>query len=354
LVRGTDFSAQPAPLSWMVKGWVQDNALIMVHGPSGGGKTFVVLDWCLRIAAKANDWLGHKVRGGTVVYLAGEGHHGLRSRLAGWRQHTGMDLDNVWLSGSGCDLNTPEGYQKVVDSLEDLESQPRVIVVDTLHRFLLGDENSAQDAKTMLDACSKLMQDYNCSVILVHHTGVSDEAQHRARGSSAWRGALDIEVSVVPSKDNGPIEIVQRKSKDSEMVDPVYVELQSIDIDGWFDEDGAPVSSAILVAGAAPVKVSKADEKLKYAERAFQNMFALGGQIVVSGMPIVKYSAAETWFLQDGKAESTAKSYATNKLKAGVLNLLQDSKLIKKNELQGGWEPTSEDLKSRLLTGIVT
>ena len=241
-----------------------------------------------------------------------------------------------------------------MDSLEDLESLPRVIVVDTLHRFLLGDENSAQDAKTMLDACSRLMQDYNCSVILVHHTGVSDEAQHRARGSSAWRGALDIEVSVVPSKDNGPIEIVQRKSKDSEMVDPVYVELQSIDIEGWFDEDGAPVSSAILVAGAAPVKVSKADEKLKYAERAFQNMFALGGQILVSGMPIVKYSAAETWFLQDGKAESTAKSYATNKLKAGVLNLLQDSKLIKKNELQGGWEPTSEDLKSRLLTGIVT
>ena len=354
LVRGTDFSAQPAPLSWMVKGWVQDNALIMVHGPSGGGKTFVVLDWCLRIAAGATDWLGHKVRGGTVVYLAGEGHHGLRSRLAGWRQHTGMDLDNVWLSGSGCDLNTPDGYQKVVDSLEDLESQPRVIVVDTLHRFLLGDENSAQDAKTMLDACSKLMQDYNCSVILVHHTGVSDEAQHRARGSSAWRGALDIEVSVVPSKDHGPIEIVQRKSKDSEMVEPVYVELQSIDIDGWFDEDGEPVSSAILVAGSAPVKVSKADEKLKYAERAFQNMFALGGQVVVSGMPIVKYSAAETWFLQDGKTESTAKSYSTNKVKRGVLNLLQDSKLIEKNNLQGGWEPTSEALKSRLLTGIVT
>ena len=93
---------------------------------------------------------------------------------------------------------------------------------------------------------------------------------------------------------------------------------------------GAPVSSAILVAGAAPVKVSKADEKLKYAERAFQNMFALGGQILVSGMPIVKYSAAETWFLQDGKTESTAKSYATNKVKRGVLNLLQDSKLVEK------------------------
>jgi putative DNA primase/helicase len=78
-------------------------------------------------------------------------------------------------------------------------------VVDTLHRFLDGDENSATDAKTMLDACSALIQEFACSVILIHHTGVSSEAQHRGRGSSAWRGALDIEISVVPGT---PIEIV--------------------------------------------------------------------------------------------------------------------------------------------------
>jgi mitochondrial fission protein ELM1 len=46
-----------------------------------GGKTFVVLDWCLRIASQTPEWAGQKVRPGNVVYLAGEGHHGLRGRV---------------------------------------------------------------------------------------------------------------------------------------------------------------------------------------------------------------------------------------------------------------------------------
>ncbi len=70
----------------------------------------------------------------------------------------------------------------------------------------------------MLDACGALISEFGCSVILVHHTGVNSETQHRARGSSAWRGALDIEVSIVPTSENGdPMEIIQRKSKDAEL-----------------------------------------------------------------------------------------------------------------------------------------
>jgi putative DNA primase/helicase len=94
---------------------------------------------------------------------------------------------------------------------------PEIIVVDTLHRFLDGDENSAADAKSMLDACAALINEFGASVILVHHTGVNAEAQHRARGSSAWRGALDVEISVVPGET---IEIIQRKSKDAEEAAP--------------------------------------------------------------------------------------------------------------------------------------
>ena len=202
LIPADAFCAQPAPISWRIKNWVQDQALIMVHGPSGGGKTFVVLDWCLSMASGKPEWAGHKVKPGAVVYLAGEGHHGLRSRVAAWKHHHQAGSLNMWLSKDGCDLNTAEGYQRVSENMKALPNAPAVIVVDTLHRFLLGDENSAQDAKTMLDACNGLMREFNCSVILVHHTGVSDEAQHRARGSSAWRGALDIEVSIVPSKDS--------------------------------------------------------------------------------------------------------------------------------------------------------
>jgi hypothetical protein len=111
------------------------------------------------------------------VYLAGEGHHGLRGRVAAWKHHHQVGHLAMWLSKDGCDLNTPTGYLKVVEQVRMLPEKPSVIVVDTLHRFLAGDENSAQDAKTMLDACNALMMEFKCSVILVHHTGVSDEAR---------------------------------------------------------------------------------------------------------------------------------------------------------------------------------
>ena len=278
LIHADDFSSKPAPISWLVKHWLQANALIMVHGPSGSGKTFVVLDWCLRMASGTPEWSGHKVRQASIVYLAGEGHHGLRGRVAAWREHHRHQSGNLnmWLSKDGCDLNTPAGYLKVVDHVRMLPSRPNVIVVDTLHRFLAGDENSAQDTKTMLDACNSLMREFNCSVILVHHTGVSEESQHRARGSSAWRGALDIEISIIPGKDESPMQIVQRKSKDAEMAQTVFAELQQVTIPGWLDEDDQPVTSAVVVQAQAPIKDKKGG-KLESHRKTFENAWWSSG-----------------------------------------------------------------------------
>lgn len=276
LIPADDFCAQPAPISWLVKGWLQTAALIMVHGPSGGGKTFVVLDWCLRMAGGLTDWMGAKVRPGPVVYLAGEGHHGLRGRVAAWKVRHQVDRLEMWLSRDGLDLNTAAGLKRVIDNIRALPVRPAVIVVDTLHRFLSGDENSAQDAKTMLDACAVLMGEFRCSVLLVHHTGVSDEAQTRARGSSAWKGALDIEVSVVPAKDGGPISIIQRKSKDAELAPSVFARLQSVDIPGWLDEDGLQVTSAVLEPDEAPVAKPKETPGDKHRRTLGKAWFASG------------------------------------------------------------------------------
>lgn len=272
LIHADDFSAQPAPIKWLIKGWLQRDSLIMIHGPSGGGKTFVLLEWLLTIAAGRTSWHGRKVAPGAVVYLAGEGHAGLRGRVAGWKQANAAQALMMWVSSGGCDLNTAKGYQQAVSEIRRIGVVPSVIAVDTLHRFLSGDENSAQDAKTMLDACALLMREFACSVVLVHHTGVSDEAQHRARGSSAWRGALEIEISVVPGKDGGPMEIIQRKAKDSEIADPIYARLVSQPIDGWFDEDGDQVSTAILKVEDAPAprpKESPFTENRRRFERAW-------------------------------------------------------------------------------------
>ncbi len=311
LIPADDFAQKPAPISWLVKHWLQDRALIMVHGPSGGGKTFVVLDWCLSMAAGLPEWNSHKVKAGAVVYLAGEGHHGLRGRVAAWKVARGAVSLSMWLSRAGCDLNTAEGYRRVVESVRALGELPRLIVVDTLHRFLLGDENSAQDAKTMLDACNALMAEFDCSVLLVHHTGVSEEAQHRARGSSAWRGALDIEVSIIPAKADAPMQIVQRKSKDAELAQPVYATLESVTIPGWVDEDGEAVTSAVVKLADAPVERQKESATAKH-RKLFENAWWASGAEVREGMPYVSRSAFMSYLMESGvvKSEASAKQYA--------------------------------------------
>lgn len=328
LVPADDFCTKPAPIKWLVKHWLQEQALIMVHGPSGGGKTFAVLDWSMHIASGLEEWNGHKVKSGAVVYLAGEGHHGLRSRVAAWKQHHRAKSLNMWLSKAGCDLNTPEGYQRVLDAVRALPEKPSMIVIDTLHRFLLGDENSAQDAKTMIDACAGLMREFDCSVLLVHHTGVSDEAQHRARGSSAWKGALEIEISIVPSKGDQPMQIVQRKSKDAEEAATLYANLNIVPINGWVDEDGEQVCSAILALEEAPTERKK-ESKLDGNRKLFEGAWWAAGAEVVDDMPYISRSALIDHIVNKLQiSEASAKQYVKPSVQDKLVGALTIAEII--------------------------
>lgn len=349
LIHADDFSAQPTPIAWIVKNWIQSNALVMVHGPSGGGKTFAVLDWCLRIAAGVEDWAGHRVKAGTVVYLAGEGHHGLRGRVAAWKHRHQAGKLSMWLSRDGCDLNTPEGFRRTVTAIRQAGITPCVIVVDTLHRFLSGDENSAQDAKTMLDACNALMREFDCTVLLVHHTGVSEEAQHRARGSSAWRGALDIEISVVPAKDDKPMQLTQRKSKDAELARDVYARLESVAIPGWLDEDGEQVTSAVLCVVSEndlptiDSKPSKHDEAVRTLERAW---WASGCEDR-GGLPYLSRSALRELLVKDGASERTAKNNTEASRPGGLIAKMLNAGILESCE--HGWLFVNEAQASAMM-----
>lgn len=349
LIQADEFSTQPAPLKWLLKHWIPTTGLMMVHGPSGGGKTFITLDWLLSIAANLDERMGHKVRTGTVVYLAGEGHHGLKGRIAAWKQDNGVSELDMYLSKAGCDLNTPTGYQKVVSSIRAMGKTPAVIAVDTLHRFLDGDENSSQDTKTMLDACAALTEEFGCLVILVHHTGVSESAQHRARGSSAWRGALDIEVSIVPATEDGPMEIIQRKNKDAEQAQDMYCRLESIAIDGWFDEDGEPVTSAVVrqVDASEKKEKAKAPSKLDKHRKTIERAFWHGGAEEREGSPYISRSALKDMLANDGTPAATIKNQIKVSYPGGLIETLVTGEIIATYE--HGWVVTDLVMASALL-----
>jgi len=349
LVWADDFCDQPAPIQWHVKGWLQKDSMMMVHGPSGSGKTFVVLDWCMRMATETPEWQGKKVRPGVVAYLAGEGHHGLKGRIKAWKEKNCTDIQTkMVISKSGCDLNLPEGYQKAVESLATMPEKPDLIVVDTLHRFLSGDENSAQDAKTMLDACSKLMSQFGCSVILVHHTGVSGEAQHRARGSSAWRGALDIEISITPGSDIKPITITQKKNKDAEESEPVLVDLEPVKLPGWYDEDGEQVTSAVIVASDKQPQKSTKESKNDRHMREFVNIFWwLGGEFLDKKAYITRSGLLRFYTTERNMKEASARQMTKESAKGRIICELLDHGLIKKES--NGWVIVDNVVNSSLM-----
>lgn len=245
LVKGRDFYAQPAPIRWLIKKWIPRDSYGMVFGASGAGKSFVMVDMAMTIAAQLPEWNGMKVRGGPVVYLAGEGIHGMKARMAGWVQEHGRDVDDIYVSRSGCDLNTDAGYSQVVNDIDAWKVKPVLIIVDTLNRFMMGDENAASDARGMNNYCGLLMNRYGCSVLVVHHTGVNAEAKDRARGSSAFKGAMDVEIKI-ESNGAGVVLLTQMKSKDSALAPCVALEQKQISINGWFDEDGDPVTTLVL------------------------------------------------------------------------------------------------------------
>ena len=268
----SEFCKKPQPIRWLIKNWVQEDALMMAFGAPGAGKTFVVLDMALSIACpQIKDWHGFKVKHGPVVYLAGEGYVGLKARIAGWMTHKNTGSVNMYVSDESVDLNTPGGVRRTVEEIRSYKVAPKLIVVDTLNRFMVGDENKAQDAKTMLDACAALEREFQCTVILVHHTGVAENAQGRARGSSAWRGAMDIELAIVKETDEPLVTLKQTKNKDAEMQPELYLEQVTIDVPGWFDEDGEQITTKVMeLSGSVAGEVEKEKTLTKAQHFALQ------------------------------------------------------------------------------------
>ena len=120
--------------------------------------------------------------------------------------------------------------------------------------------------------------------------------------SSAWKGALDIEISIQPIGDK--IGIVQKKSKDSELTTDIFVELIPVILNGWIDEDGESVKSAVIIPSEEPVK---RDAMKDTGIQSFRNAWSDSGQDIIEGHPYVSRSAwLRSMVTNDGTSEKTA------------------------------------------------
>ncbi len=207
---------------WLVDGMIEEDALSMLFGKSGSGKTFVTLDIALCVAT-GQDYHGRAVASGPVIFVAGEGHAGYARRVAAWKTAKDVDLDGVpfYKSNSTILLNDEDKGEPLLDELREMAKeigQPKLIVLDTLDRTIMGDDSSGEDISLYLNVCDRLREEFNATVMIVQHVG--HQHTERARGSTRLRGRMDCEYRVEGWGDT-KIILTPTKMKDAEEPEPM-------------------------------------------------------------------------------------------------------------------------------------
>ena len=266
LVAAGDLCAHPMIPKWVVKDFLEQDTLSCIYGPSGCMKSFLAVDWGLSVANE-RDWHGHSVVAGPVIYVCGEGFGGIGKRLRSWCIKYGVDASRLpfYVSNNPVQFLDPASASEAVEAIKALAEtvgNPKLVIIDTLARnFGPGDESGTEDMSRFVAALDDLRRYFGCAVMVVHHTGLA--AADRARGSSAFRAALDWEYRLDPKADVRLLSCT--KAKDLEPPQDIAFEPESVET-GWFDEDGNPVTSIVLKQVAVPI-ADRQNKTLKGANK---------------------------------------------------------------------------------------
>ena len=239
-------------VEWLIDRYVERDAVSMVYGPSGVGKSFVVLSMACSIAT-GTPWFGMTVKKGPVFYIAGEGHNGLMRRFKAWETGEGVSLKDapLYKSRKAIGLLNESEVSALRAELQDMMDQfgrPSMIAVDTLARnFGDGDENSTEDMSKFIKVLDEIRAEAGCHVMIVHHSGHEGT---RARGSSSLRAAMDQEYQVTATGP-GVVLLKNTKMKDAEPPGERHFRIKQIEIAQ--DVEGIPINGAFLASDGDPL-----------------------------------------------------------------------------------------------------
>lgn len=217
-----DLAKLPPP-AWLLQDMLPVGFNVL-FGPSNVGKSFLALDWSLCIAAGL-PWYGQVTTQGPVLYIAAEGVAGIYRRVKAWIHARNQPApDQIRFIAGAANFLDASDVQRATTTIASMADPPRLIVVDTMARCMVGgDENSAKDVGRFIAATDELGAICNAARLIVHHTGKDGEDE---RGSSALRGAADAMLALKPDGASARLECA--KAKDSAPFDPWNLHLETV------------------------------------------------------------------------------------------------------------------------------
>lgn len=208
----TEAINMPAP-TMLVDGTVPVGGIGQLYGAPGSYKSFIAVDMALSVAC-GRPWQGMETREGRVLYMAGEGVHGLGQRVNAWLSATGADpgqnfqlLTNIPDFGD----HNPEGLLAELRELLE-EWPPDLIVMDTqVHAMGQLDENDTKDASQFMRTVEAIQKLTGAAVMMVHHPDKSGKA---ARGSTVITAGLDYALYAEREEGQHTTQVRMTKAKD--------------------------------------------------------------------------------------------------------------------------------------------
>jgi archaellum biogenesis ATPase FlaH len=235
IVPARDLDKLP-PVQWLIDKEIPERGLTVLFGESGVGKSFVALDYALRVAQQHS-----------VIYIPTEGEAGYLKRVKAWCKFHHKSEGKLNFLFGFFSLLDRELLERLVLDLAYIK--PKMIVVDTLAIAMAGgDENSTRDMSVVTSSSRHLSRMTGTAVVLVHHIGRNNSHE---RGSTALRGNADTMIRVNPADDLISIEC--SKTKDEAPFETRFMKLINVDIDG---------TGSSLVPIAATQVIRTADDPL--------------------------------------------------------------------------------------------
>jgi hypothetical protein len=241
LVSASTMTDNPVQIEWLVENILEQGSLNLLFGEPASGKSLFALDWAFCMTAGIN-WHDCRTKQTNVVIIAGEGFAGMQRRLKALEgKYNIKSPESLFISQQPAQLLDEENAALVANSIKAICPNPGLVIIDTLHRNMDGDENSSKDIGKFINNLDMHLKPLGAAILVVHHSGHGNK--DRSRGSSSIRAAMDGEFSA--KKTGNSITLTCHKAKDFEALNPLQFELKPTEL-GWLDSDGEPMTSVYL------------------------------------------------------------------------------------------------------------
>lgn len=196
---------EPEQQRWLAAARVPSGDLTIMSGNGGSGKTEIITQLLVYVAAGLPDWLGCTIEAGPALFLScEEPEHNIRDRVERICKHRCIDpyklpglhllfpdLESTWLVHANKDGRLSRA--PLLDWLEAwiVEHKPRLVVIDNVAAVFDGEAIARRQVRAFLAMLRKIAREHDAAIVLLDHPSVRGMADGSGTANSVdWRNSV--------------------------------------------------------------------------------------------------------------------------------------------------------------------